>query len=203
MMAKASCLTGKISCRSSSRRKLRGWNTLLVFALTPGPPAHKLRYLNKKVNRSANEMLFCLAFREVFFSSPFLNSNQQLNNNEIWRSFALWFLFLSVEDFWRTFSSVRWNFFAKEKQWEATGESFSRKNPSKVNGKSRRFMNFKLAISLWIALNWDFARLNAFFPSHFLPLAQHAAPTEFSRDAWTSRFTTCCPNSASTRLKWR
>lgn len=62
----------------------------------------QLRYLNIKVNRSANEMLFCLAFHWSFsfflvFShiliSSFLNSNQQLNNNEIWRSFALWFLF--------------------------------------------------------------------------------------------------------------
>ena len=70
----------------------------------------QLRYLNKKVNRSANEMLFCLAFHWSFFFldfshiliSSFLNSNQQLNNNEIWRSFALWFLF-----FWLLSSFIR------------------------------------------------------------------------------------------------
>ena len=53
------------SCTQSFEGEARGWNTLLVFALSAC-------YLNIKVNRSANEMLFCLAFREVFFFQNFL-----------------------------------------------------------------------------------------------------------------------------------
>lgn len=78
--------------------KLRGWNTLLVFAFSLAP-----RYLNIKVNRSANEMLFCLAFRELFFHSALrllVNSNQQLNNNEILKELRA-LIFLLSRTFWR------------------------------------------------------------------------------------------------------
>lgn len=95
-------------------------------------------YLNKKVNRSANEMLFCLAFCELF---PSLNSNQQLNNNEISRSFALWFLSLLILSHWGLFK----NFYFQFRQQE---ERKLLKARLKVNGKFPRFMIFKLTILL-------------------------------------------------------
>lgn len=149
MMAKASCLTGKISfasCRSSSRRKLRGWNTLLVFALTPGPPAHKLRYLNKKVNRSANEMLFCLAFREVFF---LLLSWIQISN---WTTMR--FEGASRFDFFfspsRTFEELFLPFDGTSSRKKNNGKRLE--NPSR--GKTPRKWMENLVV-LWI-LNWQF-----------------------------------------------
>lgn len=92
-------------------------------------------------------------FTEVFLSrffshiliSSFLNSNQQLNNNEIWRSFALWFLF-SFSCFVRGLLKNFFSFLVCTVQL------------SKWKEKETKVKNsWKISSFLWI-LNWQFLR---------------------------------------------
>ena len=81
------------------------------------------------------------SFFPLFCSFSFLNSNQQLNNNEIWRSFALWFLFFlffllcqTVEGFQEKGKTVKNFFYLRRRKRRNLFEFFL------------IFMNFKLAI---------------------------------------------------------
>lgn len=124
--------------RSCNLRGARGWNTLLVFALSARC------YLNIKVNRSANEMLFCLAFCEVSFL-PFLWI--QISNWTTMRSEGAsrfdFFLFLSftshLRGLWR---KLLFSILEKTKGEKETSRQTSRK----------WMENF---LVLWF-LNWQF-----------------------------------------------
>lgn len=149
----------------------------------------QLRYLNKKVNRSANEMLFCLAFCEVF--SP-LAAWIQISN---WTTM-------------RFEGASRFDFFLfrhRAKEWM---EKVLKARKSLVKTLD---IESEISSFLWIS-NWLFRNNCIMLGKSWLLtecifflffVERLAAPTASSRDAWTSRFTTCCPNSASTRLKWR